>query len=222
MNPFVIIPACNEEKTISQVIEGVREYTENIIVIDDGSNDSTYELARKSTQNIQNAVVLRHNVNLGKGAALKTGCQAAIQLGSEVIVLIDADGQHSPADIPNLVKKLQEEKLDIVFGSRKINREIPFVRFLGNRFLTKSINFLSCVSITDTQSGFKAFRSEIYPKIAWTSSDYRAETEMIINVGKNNLKYGQTPIQTIYKNAHKGATIIDGIKIFFNLLKWKL
>lgn len=221
MKAAVVIPAYNEEKTISQVIQGVKKYVQDIIVVDDGSQDKTYVLAKQALAQTPRTMVLRHSINLGKGATLKTGCQAALQRGADLLITIDADGQHSASDIPKLIAKLKEENLDIVFGVRRIDKKIPFLRFLGNKLITKVINFLSGLSLNDTQSGFRAFTSQAYQKIIWQSSDYRVETEMIVKTGQHQLKYGQVPIATIYKDAYKGVTIFDGLKIVFHLFKCK-
>jgi len=214
----IIIPAHNEEKSIKEVILGVKKYTNNIIIVDDGSKDNTYLLAKEAANDI---LVLRHEINLGKGAASKTGCEAALKLGAETIALMDGDLQHSPEDVMKLVEKLEKENLDIIFGVRPINKEMPLLMFLGNKFLTRVCNFLSGIPLNDTQSGLKVFKASAYPKIAWQASDYSLETEIIIKTSKNNLKYAQLPIQTIYKDAYKGMTMFDGIKYFFNLLKQK-
>jgi glycosyltransferase involved in cell wall biosynthesis len=192
-----------------------------IIVVDDGSFDNTYQ----HVINYSNGRVLaiRHKINLGKGAALKTGCQAALILGAEVIVLIDGDGQHPPEIIPLMVEKIKEENLDLVFGSRKIRFEkMPFVFYAGNKLLTKVINFFSKISISDSQSGLKAFKSSAYHKLEWKACDYYVETEMIFNAGKNKLKYGEVFIDTVYKDNYKGTTPFDGIKILFRIIKSKL
>jgi len=218
MKLAVIIPAHNEEKNIREVILGVKKYANNIIIVDDGSKDNTYLIAKEAANDI---LVLRHKINLGKGAAVKTGCEAALKLGAEAIAIMDADGQHSPEDLMKLVEKLEKENLDIVFGVRPINKKMPILTFLGNRFLTKMGNLLSGLSLDDTQSGFKVFKTSVYQKIAWQASDYSLETEIIIRTSKNNLKYSQLPIQTIYKDVYKGMNVLDGIKYFFNLLKQK-
>ena len=218
MRLAVVIPAHNEEKNIREVILGVKKYTNNIIIVDDGSKDNTYLMAKEAANDI---LVLRHKINLGKGAAVKTGCEAALKLGAEAIAIMDADGQHLPEDVMKLVEKLEKEDLDIVFGVRAINKKMPVLTFLGNRFLTKMSNLLSGLSLADTQSGLKVFRASVYQKIAWQASDYSLETEIIIRTSKKKLKYSQLPIQTIYKDAYKGMNVLDGIKYFFNLLKQK-
>ncbi|MDO8558865.1 MAG: glycosyltransferase family 2 protein [bacterium] len=219
MKLTVVIPAFNEGKNIGGVIRKIRESIDaNIIVVDDGSKDNTYLSAKEADENV---VILRHTINLGKGAALKTGCQAALMLGAEVIALMDADGQHSPEDLKKITEKLGKENLDIVFGARGINKKMPVIKWLGNRFLTRISNLFSGISLTDTQSGLKVFKASVYEKIAWRSSDYAVETEIIINAGRNNLTYAEVPIQTIYKDNYKGTNIIDGLKILLNILKQK-
>lgn len=223
MKSFIIIPVYNEENTIVEIVSQIKElaFDKKIIVVDDASEDKSYG---KVSQAFPDVILLRHKINLGKGAALKTGCQAALQLGNNMdnIVFIDADGQHSPLDIPKIIEKLQKEKLDIVFGIREINRgKMPLLKYFGNKFLSRAIKFFSKVSLDDTQTGFKAFIYQVYPKIVWQSQDYSVDTEIILNVGKHNLKYGQVPIETIYKDAYKGTVPFDGIKIFFNFLKQK-
>ena len=162
MRLAVIIPAHNEEKTIREVIWEVKKYANNIIIVDDGSKDNTYLMAKEAANDI---LVLRHKINLGKGAAVKTGCEAALKLGAETIAIMDADGQNSPKDLMKLVEKLEKENLDIVFGVRPINKEMPILMFLGNIFLTKMSNLLSGLSLADTQSGLKVFKSSVYLKI---------------------------------------------------------
>lgn len=216
---FAIIPAFNEEKNIVQVVKNTKNFISNIIVVDDGSKDNTYKILKDNFNN--EITILRHEINLGKGAAMKTGCDAALLLGAETIIMIDGDGQHSPNDIDRLLYKLKDDKLDIVFGIRQFDKNMPFMKIFGNKFLSSCINIFSNVRLEDTQSGFRAFTAEAYKKIRWVSTDYSVESEMIVRTGKHNLKYGSEIIQTIYKDNHKGTTPIDGVIIFFNLLKWR-
>ncbi|MCK4539872.1 glycosyltransferase family 2 protein [Candidatus Parcubacteria bacterium] len=216
---YAVIPAYNEENNIISTINNIKKYISNIIVIDDGSEDDTYALLK---QNFNNQItILKHKINLGKGAAIKTGCEAAIKMGAKTLVMIDGDGQHMGEDIPKLIHKLEKEKLDIIFGLRTFSKKMPLLMRAGNKFLSFIINLVSKIKLEDTQSGFRIFTADAYKKIHWVSTDYSVETEMIIRAGKHNLKYGTVPIQTIYKDNHKGTTPIDGIIIFFNLLKWR-
>jgi glycosyltransferase involved in cell wall biosynthesis len=214
---WIIIPAHNEEKRIPQVIRSVKNITKNIIIVDDGSKDKTSKIAKN-----ENVIVLRHMVNLGKGAALKTGCDYAVRNGAKILVVMDADGQHKAEDVPRLVNTLKENNLDIVFGGRKWNQNMPVVFKIGNLFLSTMADGLFRMRVKDTQSGFRAFTSEAYKKIRWESSDYSMESEMISKVGKNHLKYREIPIQTIYLDKYKGTTIFNGVKIAFESLLWKL
>ncbi len=221
MKVFVVIPCYNEKRRIDKVLKRINnlKLEKEIIVVDDGSFDNSREVVKN---NFKDVLLLEHSINLGKGAALKTGCEAAVKLGADIIVLIDADGQHSPEVIPEMVKKLEKENLDIVFGIRKMDTEkMPLVLYFGNKFLTAITNFFSGMSVADSQSGLKAFKSSAYEKILWKSADYSAESEMIINVGKNKLKYGEIFIETIYNDNYKGTTPFDGIKILYRIIKSK-
>jgi len=212
---WVIIPAYNEGKRIMDVIKKTKKYIDNIVVVDDGSKDNTSEISRK-----EKVVVLRHVLNLGKGAAVKTGCEFVLKHGAERIILIDADGQHDPEEIPNFLRELEE--VDIVFGYRKFNRNMPFVFKFGNNFINDVTKILYNVKLRDTQCGYRAFCAETYKKIRWKASDYSMESEMIANLGKKYLKYKEIPIKTIYTEKYKGTTVFDGIKIVLNMVLWRL
>ncbi|MFH1822852.1 MAG: glycosyltransferase family 2 protein [Patescibacteria group bacterium] len=135
---------------------------------------------------------------------------------------MDSDGQHKPEDISRFIEKLEKDNLDIVFGSRRIGKDMPLVMMLGNKFLSLSLSLLFKIYISDTQSGFRAIRSSVYPKIKWNSTRYAVETEMIVNASKNKLKFGEIEIQTIYRDNYKGTTIFDGLRIFYNILMWRI
>ena len=212
---FAVIPAHNEEKHIGDVVRQAKKYVGNIVVVDDGSKDRTAEEAKKS-----GAIVLKHLVNLGKGAALKTGCDYAIKNKADIIVAIDADAQHNPKEIPKFIGAVKMH--DVAIGYRKLNMSMPFILRFGNWFINKTIRFLYGVKIKDSQCGYRAFTSEAYKKLRWKASDYSMESEMIAKIGKHRLSYAEVPIETIYSDRYKGTTILDGIKIVFNLLLWKL
>ena len=214
-NIWAVIPACNEENNITNIIKKTKEYVDEVIVIDDGSKDKTKEFAEKA-----DAIVLRHLVNLGKGAALKTGCDFAIKKGAKFVIALDADAQHNPDDIPRFIEKLR--KYDMVFGYRKTSRKMPLVLHFGNWFISTIVNILYGIKLNDTQCGFRAFSKEAYGKIRWSAADYSMESEMISRAGKQRLKYVQIPIKTVYSDRYKGTTIIDGIKIVLNMFWWKL
>lgn len=212
---FAVIPAYNEENSIRQVISETKKYISNIIVVDDGSKDKTFEEAKK-----ENVIVLKHVINLGKGAALKTGCDYAIKQEASHIIVLDADTQHEPLQIPDFLKGL--DNVDVVLGYRKLNKEMPSILKLGNWFINKMTKLLYDMALHDTQCGYRAFTSDAYKQIRWKSADYSMESEMIANIGKKKLKYKEIPIKTIYTDKYKGTTLIDGIKIVCNLFWWRL
>lgn len=214
-NIWAIVPAYNESKHISKVVKKIKRYVDNIVVVDDGSKDNTSEEAEKT-----GTIVLKHIVNLGKGAALKTGCEFALKKGAQQLIFIDSDGQHDPSEIPKFIEELK--RADIVFGARKFNKKMPFVMKFGNNFINKSTELLYGIKLNDTQSGFRALSVEAYNKIKWRASDYSVESEMIANTGKRKLKYKEIEIRTIYSDKYKGTTVFDGIKIVFNMLLWRL
>lgn len=214
MKVAIVIPAYNEAERIGNVITRTRKVSKNysIIVVNDGSKDDTASIAKK-----KGAIVLSHIINLGKGCAAKTGCDFAYRERYDIIILMDADGQHEPEDIPRFLEQL--EKVDIVFGYRKVGKQ-PFVYKLGNFGLTELSKLLFKMGIIDTQSGFRAFRRKTYRKIRWQSKQYGMESEMIFRAQR--LRYSQIPIKNIYYDVNKGTTILDGIKIAIDMIRWKL
>lgn len=215
MNTFVIIPAHDEEKHLSAVIRKTKIYSKNIIVVDDGSKDNTSDVAKK-----EGVVVLKHIVNLGKGAALKTGADYAVSNGADILVFMDSDGQHDPKEISEFLKNLKGN--DIVFGSRRRTKVMPFVFKFGNWFISFLSSLLFGVKLHDTQSGYRTMTADAYKKVRWTARDYSVESEMISLVGKKKLRYKEIFIKTIYSDKYKGTTVLDGVKIVLNMIWWRL
>jgi glycosyltransferase involved in cell wall biosynthesis len=216
---LAVIPARNEAPRIAPVVTGALKHVDAAIVVDDGSEDGTGEAAAEA-----GAIVVRHVINLGKGAALKTGCLAARKLGAEAVVFLDADGQHMPGDIPKLTAPLVAGKADIVFGAREMEKgaSMPAVLKFGNWFLSASVKALFGVKIRDTQSGFRAFKMDALDKIFWESAGYAVETEIIVRAARAGLKYDEASITTTYLDKYKGTTVFDGLKIFWKLLVWRM
>ena len=209
---FIVIPAYNEEKRISNVISDLRKYKYHNIIVDDGSNDKTSEIAKKSK-----VVVLRLKRNKGKGTALRIGCDFAVKKGANVIISMDADGQHEPEEIPRLIAALENK--DIVLTYRRRTKTMPLFYRIGNLGIDFITRVLYRAYIRDTQSGYKAFTAEAYRKIRWKAKEYAVESEIIHNMLKNRLKFVQVPIRTVYHEKYKGTNLCDGIKIFFRLVK---
>lgn len=219
MKIIIVIPAYNESRRISNVLEDIKSINLNlpIIVVDDGSKDSTYELAKS-----KEVSVLRHKINLGKGAALKTGCEAAILDGADGIIMMDSDGQHKASDLPKFINALENGKFDIVFGSRNLKFGVPLIRFIGNKLASVLINILFGIYISDLICGYRAFTKETFKKLNWESMGYGLETEMVIKTGLNKFKYCEVGVETVYYDKFKGVTILDALLILSNVIKWRL
>lgn len=211
---FVVIPAYNEATNISEVLFETLKYAKNVVVVDDGSIDNTSKAVSK-----YNVYLLKHIVNLGKGASMKTGCEFAISKGAKKIILMDSDGQHDPKDIFVFSRALL--RYDVCLGYRLREGQMPLIYRFGNQFLDGFSRFILGKKIIDTQCGYRSFRAEAYKKIEWNSSDYTVETEMLSNITKNKLRYTQVKIKTIYKDNYKGTGVFDGFKIVFNMLRFK-
>ena len=217
MKVFIVIPSYNESKRIDKVLTGLKDFSVSIIVVDDGSRDSTFEQAKK-----HHVLVLRHRVNLGKGAAIKTGCEAAILMGADAIVLMDSDGQHKAEDLPKFLEKIQSGKFDVVFGSRHMNLGIPLVRYIGNKFASVLISVLYRVYISDLICGYRAITKKAYIQMNLKSSDYGIETEMVIKTAKLKLRYCEIPVEVIYYDKFKGVTILDAFGVLLKVIKWRI
>lgn len=213
-----VIPAHNEAKHIAQIISRTRQYVDYVIVVDDGSTDDTLAIAQQFGGNV---LALQQELNLGKGATLKTGCLAASQLKVDIIVCLDADGQHNPDVIPQFVAAITQQTVDVVFGRRKFDSRMPLMMLVGNRVLSTVIKQLFRVLIHDTQSGYRAFTTRAFQKLNWESTGYEAETEMIVHVSERKLSYTEIDIDTVYHDHYKGTTALDGIRILFYILRWK-
>ena len=203
-----VIPAYDEQWTISQIVRTAKQYADDVIVVDDGSEDGTGELAVSA-----GASVIRIPKNTGKGHALAIGLSTAAMNGCNVVVCLDADGQHNPADIPRIVQPIVEGKADMVIGSRFLSREskdlIPAYRKVGQSILTSATNFGSMVKITDSQSGYRAFTKEVIRGFAFSESGMGIESEMIRNAARSGARIQEVPIDARYEGL-KSSTYSPG------------
>lgn len=218
----VVIPARNEMERLPSVLRsfptqlpGVNRV--KVIVVDDGSSDKTGEVARES-----GATVIRHSVSLGKGGALRTGCDFAVSQGVDVVVMMDADGQHLASDIASMLAPVIVGGADVVLGARQIGGQMPSTMKAGNIALNFLLHRLFGVSVRDSQSGFRAFRSATYPQLRWTARDYAVEMDFLIRANTAGLRVVEVPIATVYHDRYKGTQPTDGFKILHQLLRWRL
>jgi UDP-N-acetylglucosamine---dolichyl-phosphate N-acetylglucosaminyltransferase len=218
---FIVMPAFNEEKVIAKTIRGLQlnGYC-NIIVVDDGSSDSTSELAKK-----QGATVLRHAINRGLGGALGTGIHAAIKEGAEIIVTFDADGQHDSLDIEKLIRPIIDNRADVVIGSRLLNpKGMPFSRRIGNWGFNFITYLLFSVWTTDSQSGLRAFTRRAAQKIHIRANRMEVSSEIIKEIGRNRLRFTEVLVRAIYTDysiAH-GQSSWNAFRILAKLILRRL
>jgi len=213
---FVVIPAYNEGKVISSVLQKIKKAGfSNIIVVDDCSKDNTALLAKK-----QQARVVKHSLNRGAGAATKTGIDAAKELGAHYVVTIDADGQHDPAEIERLLKKAP--KYDVVIGSRMINSKgMPISRKILN-WGGSIITFLFYgIHVRDSQSGFKVFNRKAIENIEIKFDRFEFCSEVLHEIQKKKLTYTEVPISVIYTeySLSKGQHISNGFRMIFRMIQ---
>ncbi len=214
---IIVIPAYNEERTISGVIRGLKQQRfTKIVVVDDGSSDRTGELACQ-----EGVIVLRHILNRGLGGALGTGMKAALRFGPAIIVTFDADGQHDPEDLRQLLKPVEEGEADVVIGSRMLDpMGMPRLRRLANWTANVLTYLLFKVWTTDSQSGLRAFSREAAARIQIMTNGMEVSSEIIAETVAHGLKYTEVPVKAIYTDysLSKGQSFSVGLRTLKKLL----
>ncbi|MBN1404978.1 MAG: glycosyltransferase family 2 protein [Candidatus Omnitrophica bacterium] len=190
-----ILPSYNEGKNIAGVIKGVLRHKINVVVVDDGSTDDTYRLAEES-----GVSVIRHAKKQGKGAALKDGLDFAILHGYDYMIAMDADGQHSPEEIPLFISEADKhEDAGIIIGNRLSNPEgMPATRLYTNQLMSQIVSSLCGQYIPDTQCGFKLIKKTALENINIKTRKFEIETELLVKAAKANFRIISVPITTIY------------------------
>lgn len=220
MRIFVVIPAYNEAAVIGQVLRQTLAVTTNAVVIDDGSRDQTAALA-----NEHGVKVLSHAINRGLGASLATGISFALGQGADVIVTLDADGQHQPSDIPRLVQPIIKNQADVVIGSRLLDAHgMPWHRQLNNRVANFITWVLFGLKVTDSQSGYRLFSRAAAAKLELKTNRMEISSEIIQEIKRHNLRLMELPIKAVYTDysLSKGQNFIVGLKTFSKLLLKRL
>lgn len=220
MKIFVVIPLYNEEKHIARVLKSLNKYNLPVIVIDDGSRDNSKQEVRNTK--LKNLTLLEHKINLGKGAAMKTGAEYVFKKGADAIIFMDSDGQHLAKDITKFLEILRLNKYDIVFGSRNLSMGVPLVRYLGNKVASVVSALLFGCYVSDPICGFRALTQKGYKRIKWDSEGYGVEMEMIARTGKFKIEHFEVPVETVYHSSVKGVTLLDAFGILGQVVKWKL
>lgn len=218
---YVVVPVYNESSTIESVINDLSKYTNNIIIVDDGSIDNTCDIIKDL-----NIVLLRHKTNLGQGAALRTGIEFCIKLNAKFILTFDADGQHLASDIPHMFYEITSNKLDIILGSRFLGSasNIPFGKFLFLKIAIKFTKFISNIKLTDVHNGLRLFTYDTAMKLDLTENNMSHASRIIDSIKQNNLKYKEVPVNILYTqySISKGQSYYKIIKTGLYILKYKL
>lgn len=212
------MPAYNEAHAIAEVIKGCKKYVDKVVVVDDGSTDSTVDIAESL-----GAYVIRHETNKGYGAALKNCFETARQLGADVMVIIDSDGQHDPSEIPELLEPLKDG-FDLVIGSRFVNgngKNVPIYRKFGMKVLDIATYIAGGFNVTDSQSGYRAYGRRAIENINLNGTDMSAGSEILIQAKDHKLKYTEVEIHCRYdiENCSSEHPFIHGPKVLFRILK---
>lgn len=218
MEIVVGIPAYNEEKNIASIIVKLKKITNKIIVCNDGSGDLTGEIAEK-----MGAIVVNHPRNLGYGAGIRTIFLKAKELNSDILVTLDADGQHRVEDIESIIEPIIKNQADIVIGSRFLTKSnyVPRYRKLGIKTITRITNVSINEKITDSQSGFRAYSKTVLSEL--TPSDYGmgVSTEILIKANKKGFRIQEVPITVLYEgDTSTHHPLSHGISVVLSTMKF--
>jgi len=188
-----LIAAYNEEEHVGGVVAATRLYVDRVVVVDDGSTDDTAARAEAAR-----ATVLRHERNLGKGCAIRTGLAQILQWPYTHVLFLDADAQHDPLEIPSLIDRLHRGVGDFVLGERKLTKDaMPAVRFYSNVFGSRILSSFIGVDVADSQSGFRLIRSELLRRVRLTGQKYEIETEMLIKLIRAGATLERVPVRRL-------------------------
>ncbi len=213
------IPAYNEENNIAQIIMKLKKISDSIIVCDDGSSDMTSEISKEL-----DVTLVKHEKNQGYGAAIKTIFQKAREIGSDILVTFDADGQHRIEDISFVTEPIIKNKAELVIGSRFLNlksEEMPNYRKVGIKIITKVTNLSIKEKLTDSQSGFRAYSKKALEEISLTDEGMGVSTEVLIKASALGLIIAEVPIKVNYEGeTSTHDPVSHGTSVILSTLKF--
>ena len=215
---LVCIPAFDEEKTIGDIVKKSLKYADKVIVCDDGSADKTAKVAKEA-----GAQVISHKKNEGYGAAIITLFEAARKENADIMVTIDGDGQHNPDQIPALVDALKEHNLDVVIGSRFLDRSTKSsgYRKRGIKIITSAANFGTDFKVSDAQSGFRAYSKNAIKSINPTEAGMSVSTEILLKISNKGLSLAEVPISVSYEGDTSSQNPVPhGLTVLMNTLRF--
>ena len=224
MKPFIVvgIPAFNEEQTIARVILEAQKFASKVVVCDDGSTDYTAKIAESL-----GADVVSHEKNGGYGASIKSLFLRAHDLGADVFVTLDADGQHEPNEIPIVIKPIVEGSADVVIGSRFVDKngttEMPLYRQLGAKLITKMVNGSAKNGVSDSQSGFRAYSHLALDCLDFFEDGMGASVEILLRASKQDLRIVEVPSTCKYKTVGADTSsehpVTHAMGVVFSLIR---
>ncbi len=195
MKISIVIPAYNQEREIGHLVSQIKQLGFDVVVVDDGSDDATADAAKKA-----GAIVIKHEKNLGKGAAIRTGLEYISKTDVDALILMDGDGQHSPLNIKSLIQKAQESEASLIIGNRMDDtRSMPFLRKCANAFMSLVLSIMAKQKVRDSQSGFRLLKRALFEKLKLKTANFEIESEMIIKASRMGFKISSVPIKTIYR-----------------------
>ena len=218
---WIIIPAYNEEKIIGKVLKELFDMGLNLIVIDDGSWDNTYQITQQIIKNYPGRGYLyKHPINRGLGATLKTGIEAALKKNADIMVTFDADGQHNAGDILPVCYPIVEGRADVVIGKRDFD-EMPQQKKRANQIMNLITRIFYGVHVQDSQSGLRAFNRNAAIALDIESREYGVSSEIVREINHKNLRMEEVPIETIYTDysLSKGTNARIGFKILIKMIE---
>jgi len=218
MKITVGIPAYNEEKSIAKIIVSLKKVADQILVCNDGSTDSTAEIAESL-----GAIVIKHPKNLGYGSAIRSIFLKAKEINAELLVTIDADGQHKIEDVEKVIKPVVDGQADISIGSRFLEEDdnSPKYRKLGIKIITKVTNSSLSEKITDAQSGFRAYNNKVLQSLTPSDSGMGISTEILIKSSNLGFKIAEVPTEIQYKGKTSSQNPVShGTEVLMSTLKY--
>lgn len=218
---WVVVAAYNEAAVIRSVVARLRELYHHVLVVDDGSEDATLTKARSA-----GATVVKHPVNLGQGAALQTGIDAALSLGATYIVTFDADDQHVPEDVGRLVDALRRTGADVALGNRFAGSapNMPRIRRIVLRIASKLTGLTTGLWVSDPHNGLRAFTADAARKLDIRQNRMAHASEIIAEIARIGLNYVEVPVKIRYTDysMDKGQDTLDAVTVILDLITGRL
>jgi glycosyltransferase involved in cell wall biosynthesis len=211
-----VIPAYNEEKHIVEVVRRTRQELDDVLVVDDGSADKTADRAREA-----DAEVIVHEINRGKGETIKTGLRHWLERQFDLVIILDADGQHRPEEIDRFVgAALSADEPKLILGNRMNDvSSMPLVRRIVNRWMSERISAVCGQKIPDTQCGFRMLHRQLIPELLTGAARFDYETEMLIIASRKGFRIASVPITTVYSDEVSSIHPVRDTLRFFKLMR---